>query len=121
MLDALPTALPFTCTKCGGSGQFRTYGRCSECKGKGGFRSSPEARAKASERAKVRRIHAARAQNQDPPALYLAVIRHADKHHLLRSMRMADQEGTAWTFDQRRTAKDILAEIGAAPRGGAHA
>ncbi|GEM_PF-5823653 len=54
MLDALATALSFTCTKCGGSGQFRTYGRCYECNGKGGFRSRLEARAKASERANAR-------------------------------------------------------------------
>lgn len=111
MLDALPSALPFTCTKCGGSGQFRTCGRCSQCKGQGGFRTSSEARAKAKDRAAARRILNARAENQSTPGLYLAVINRAGTNPFLQSLRDADVQGIAWTADQRATARAIIGGI----------
>ena len=108
MLDALPNALPFTCTKCGGIGQFRTYGRCGECRGKGGFASSPEARAKAKDRAKARAIRAARTENQSNPGLYLGVIQNQPENSFLASLKDDDLAGRVWTETQKQTARGVL-------------
>lgn len=111
MLDASPAPLPFTCTKCGGSGQFRSYGRCGECKGKGGFRTSPEARAKAKDAAKVRRIRDARAENQIDAGLYLSVIRLSGRSAFLASLRRLDVIGSVWTPTQKVTARATIAAL----------
>lgn len=97
----------FPCNKCKGTGE-RFGGRCFTCKGRGGWSTSPEARAKAAKVALARRIRESQMLNRSNPALFFAVIRHADMSPLLANMRAADERGQLWTYNQRKAAQQLL-------------
>lgn len=100
------------CSKCGGSGTFRGYGKCYACKGRGEFRfvTSPEQRAKARDQRVVRQERTVQAWAEANPTEMAWIIRKAPNFGFAASMADAVRKYGSLTDNQMGAVRRCMAQ-----------